>query len=777
MPQPNGIPATLRTVSVRSRSEFAPPPSAAAIRVSAQKICPRCGATYDDAVAFCATDGTRLVRGGQAGDLIGTVVAERYRIVSRIGEGGMGQVYLAEHVRMKRKSAIKIMRPGLVGDVEALQRFTREAENASQLSHPNIAAIFDFGETPDGVVYLAMEFIDGPSLAGLLEQSTALHPDVAADILGQAADALQAAHDLNMLHRDIKPDNIMLGLRPDGTYMVKLVDFGIARSMDGSDQKVTRTGFAVGTPQYMSPEQLAGEPLDARSDQYSLALVAFCALTGKQAFPAESSKESLIARLTSRPQSLQKAREDVQWPDTLQEIFDRALAPEPSERFESVSAFAHALSGAISGMAPSQTAELYRRALDVRVANVAARTPHGEIERSPSGNILTVGSSSAQRDVVTRSGGMGVVTQATSGVGGAVSTATGNAPVAGSASKPPARWPFIIGGVVTATVAATLWFSRGGSGSNPAGTASDSAAIAPVASVATPDSLAGAAAAAAAAATTASANAPAPATSAAPPSRAATPGGGASARNVAADSIRKAQRDSARREDARREKATADSMARVNSLRARYPEAAAKAVIARGIDVKGHTVKSGDVRAVIMPTPMFVWRAGQARAWKDANPRPAGGSYEMVDPIEQWNAWPALVSSYRAVYVLEVTSDKVPWPSYQPEKIFDLKKGDVASVEVMRDGTAVSLDGAASMPAVVNGPAHVAAGKPVSNAFVAALPPTAFIPREDGALPKVELLVRDASRNGAITRIVLSESLVRRLYDDFAPWRDALARP
>jgi serine/threonine-protein kinase len=205
--------------------------------VSAQKICPKCGATYDDAVAFCATDGTRLVRGGQAGDLIGTVIAERYRIVSRIGEGGMGQVYLAEHVRMKRKSAIKIMRPGLVGDVEALQRFTREAENASQLSHPNIAAIFDFGETPDGVVYLAMEYVDGPSLAGRLEEAMALHPDVAADILGQAADALQAAHDFNMLHRDIKPDNIMLGLRADGTYMVKLVDFGIARTMDANDQE------------------------------------------------------------------------------------------------------------------------------------------------------------------------------------------------------------------------------------------------------------------------------------------------------------------------------------------------------------------------------------------------------------------------------------------------------------------------------------------------------------------------------------------------------------
>ncbi len=733
--------------------------------MSAQKICPRCGATYDDAVAFCATDGTRLVRGGHSGDLIGMVVAERYRIVSRIGEGGMGQVYLAEHVRMKRKSAIKIMRPGLVGDVDALQRFTREAENASQLSHPNIAAIFDFGETPDGVVYLAMEYIDGVSLAGRLEQSTALHPDVAADILGQAADALQAAHDLNMLHRDIKPDNIMLGLRSDGTYMVKLVDFGIARSMDGSDQKVTRTGFAVGTPQYMSPEQLAGETLDARSDQYSLALVAFYALTGQQAFPAESSKESLIARLTSRPQSLQNARHDVQWPDALQEIFDRSLAPEPQDRFETVSAFAHALSGAISSMAPSQTAELYRRALDQRVANVAARTPHSDHEllRSPSGNIVTVGTSSAQRDAVARSGGVGVVTPLDSGVAGTVATPSADgARVSAPAAR--ARWPFIIGGVVAVTVAVTLFLSRGSPGSESLAT--DSASAVPVVVAPAADSAAAVVADVSGAALDGGV---APATPPAAPAPA--------PRNVIADSIRKTLRDSVRREAAQREKAVAESIALVNSVRARYPEAAGRAVIARGIDVKGHIAKNDDVRAVIMPTPMFVWRSAQERAFKDATPRPGGGAYEVVDPIEQWNAWSSLASSWRAVYVLEVTSDKVPWPSFQPDKIFDMKRGDVMSVEVIRDGTAIPLDGTASVPAVVNGPAHVSAGKPVPNAFVATLPPTAFIPREDGKLPKVELLVRDAMRNGAVTRIVLSETMVRRLYDDFAPWRDALARP
>lgn len=740
--------------------------------MSQPKICPRCGATYDDSVAFCATDGTRLVRGGQTADLIGTVVAERYRIVSRIGEGGMGQVYLAEHVRMKRKSAIKIMRPSLVGEVDALQRFTREAEHASQLSHPNIAAIFDFGETADGVVYLAMEFVDGESLAGKLQQYVALHPDVAADILGQAADALQAAHDVNMLHRDIKPDNIMLGKRADGTYMVKLVDFGIARSMDGSDQRVTRTGFAVGTPQYMSPEQLAGETLDARSDQYSLALVAFFALTGQQAFPAESSKESLIARLTSRPQTLQSAKQDVQWPDALQEVFDRGLAPEPSDRFATVSDFAHALSGAISGMTPSQTAELYRRALDVRVANVAARTPHSDMEllRTPSGSLQTLGTPSSGREALSRSGSMDRISTP-AGVSSAFGT-----PITAAAQpvvpKPRARWPFIIGGVVAVSVASTLYFSQGnstgGSGANDSAAApaivdlADSAKAVAVTPVTTASGTA-APTGTVPAATGANATAPKPTTS---------------------DSARRAaMRDSVKRETARKDslkrvqKASADSTSRVNDLRARYPEAAARAMLSRGVDTKSRIVKSGDVRAIIMSTPIFVWRAEQTRAWKDANNKPGGGSYESADPLEAWSSFAGLVSSRRAVYVLEVAPEKAPWPTLAPDKMFDIKRGDISAVEMLRDGNPVVLESASRIPALVNGPAHVAAGRLVPNEYVAALSPTTFVPREDGSLPKIELLIHDATRGGAVTKIQLSESLVRRLYDDFAPWRDALARP
>ena len=338
-------------------------------------MCPQCGEAYDSAVAFCAKDGTALVSPSAQTALVGHVIGGRYRVVSPLGEGGMGQVYLAEHVRMKRKSAIKIMRPALVGDAEALQRFTREAENASKISHPNVASIFDFGETDEGLVYLAMEFVDGEALSATLKREVALHPVVAADIIGQAADALQAAHDLGILHRDFKPDNLMLTKRADGTFVVKLVDFGIARMMEQGTQQVTRTGFAVGTPEFMSPEQLSGDVLDGRSDQYSLALVAFIALTGHDAFANSSSKESLIARLTSRPRRLDEVRGDLDWPNALQEVFDKALAPDPVDRFASVSDFGVTLGNAVMEMTPSQTAEIYRHALGNRTPAVGGRIP------------------------------------------------------------------------------------------------------------------------------------------------------------------------------------------------------------------------------------------------------------------------------------------------------------------------------------------------------------------------------------------------------------------
>jgi len=218
------------------------------------KICPICATEYRDDVRFCPNDGQTLRSSGPTKDLVGQVLADRYHIMKKLGEGGMGQVYLAEHVKMGRRSAIKVMNPSMVHDPEAVARFNREAANASRISDSHVCAIYDFGETPDGLIYLAMEFVEGEPLTDLLAREGALPVARAADICIQVAAALQAAHDLGIVHRDLKPDNIMLTRVRDRADAVKVVDFGLAKAVGGEtgSQKVTRTGLVVGTPRWMA---------------------------------------------------------------------------------------------------------------------------------------------------------------------------------------------------------------------------------------------------------------------------------------------------------------------------------------------------------------------------------------------------------------------------------------------------------------------------------------------------------------------------------------------
>ncbi|MHB1073857.1 MAG: serine/threonine-protein kinase [Gemmatimonadaceae bacterium] len=324
------------------------------------KICPQCGAEYELDQRFCPRDGTTLRTQGGEADLVGSVVADRYHVLRKLGEGGMGQVYLAEHVKMGRKSALKVMHPKMVQDAEAIARFNREASNASRINHPNVAAIYDFGETTEGIIYLAMEFVEGEPLTNIIARlgasGSAVPPMRAAEIVRQTAEALNVAHDMGIVHRDLKPDNIMVGRTRDGTDLVKVVDFGIAKAADTEGQNVTRTGLIVGTPEYMSPEQIAGDRLDGRSDQYSLALVAFNMLTGTLPFPAASAQESLILRLTDAPRTLGESRPEVQWPPALQAVMDRALARDMAQRYARTTDFARELVRAVEAMPDTQMA-------------------------------------------------------------------------------------------------------------------------------------------------------------------------------------------------------------------------------------------------------------------------------------------------------------------------------------------------------------------------------------------------------------------------------------
>jgi serine/threonine-protein kinase len=319
------------------------------------KTCPQCGKEYDAQTKFCPTDGSTLrSASGSGDDIIGSVIADRYHVIRKLGEGGMGQVYLAEHVKMGRMSAIKVMTPSLVHDTDAVGRFNREAANASRINHPNIAAIYDFGETTDGLIYLAMEFVEGESLTKLCEALGALPAPRAAEIARQAASALEAAHERGIVHRDLKPDNIMISRGRDGADLVKVVDFGIAKAAEGAGQKVTRTGLVVGTPEYMSPEQLTGDTLDGRSDLYALALVTFNMLTGMLPFTGQTTQEALLKRLTDRPLSLAEARSDLYWPPALQAVLDRALSRLASDRYQHASEFGSAIVAAVAEMSADE---------------------------------------------------------------------------------------------------------------------------------------------------------------------------------------------------------------------------------------------------------------------------------------------------------------------------------------------------------------------------------------------------------------------------------------
>ena len=318
--------------------------------MSSLKICPQCGAEYELDQRFCPKDGTTLRQQKAGVDLVGTIVADRYHVLRKLGEGGMGQVYLAEHVKMGRKSALKVMNPAMVKDADAISRFNREAANASRINHPHVADVYDFGETTDGIIYLAMEFVDGPTLTKLIDELGALPPLRAATIVNQTAEALAVAHDMGIVHRDLKPDNIMITRNRDGSDCVKVVDFGIAKVADNAAQKVTKTGLVIGTPEYMSPEQLAGDKLDGRSDIYALALVAFNMLTGKLPFPAETVQESMIMRLTERPKRLTEMRPEVAWSPAVQTVLDHALERDTKARYQSASDFGRELSRAVERM-------------------------------------------------------------------------------------------------------------------------------------------------------------------------------------------------------------------------------------------------------------------------------------------------------------------------------------------------------------------------------------------------------------------------------------------
>jgi eukaryotic-like serine/threonine-protein kinase len=313
--------------------------------VTVSKVCPQCGSEYETGDRFCPKDGAPLKPKSGGDPMIGRVIADRYLILARLGEGGMGRVYAAEHVKMNRQCAIKVMNPSLMNDAESTTRFAREASNAARILHPNVAAVFDFGES-DRTVYLVMEYVDGEPLSEMLAREGALAPRRAIDIARQIADGLSAAHELGLIHRDLKPDNVIVTRKRDGKEIAKVVDFGIAKAVSDSPQDaLTRSGLVIGTPEFMSPEQLLGDPVDARTDIYALGCMLYQMVSGTKPFDADSREQMIRRRLHEPPPHIRDLIPSV--PKRVDTLIAHMLARAPADRLASASEVSASLDPAL----------------------------------------------------------------------------------------------------------------------------------------------------------------------------------------------------------------------------------------------------------------------------------------------------------------------------------------------------------------------------------------------------------------------------------------------
>jgi serine/threonine-protein kinase len=283
----------------------------------------------------------------------GTLLDNRFQIESYIATGGMGDVYRAAHVFLKRPIALKLLKRNLAADPEMWARFQREAELVSQLESQHIVRVFDFGRTSTGMPFLAMEFVQGTTLDVLVHNEGPLPPERAAELICQVCEGLNEAHGVGIVHRDLKPPNIIIGKRRDGAEIAKILDFGIAREADAHQKAggaLTQMGMVVGTPAYLAPEQALADPLDARTDIYALGCVLFELVTGRPPFVADSLQKIISMQLREAPASPASLRKDLS--PAMCEVILKALAKDRAHRFQNVKELALALRESVKRNAP-----------------------------------------------------------------------------------------------------------------------------------------------------------------------------------------------------------------------------------------------------------------------------------------------------------------------------------------------------------------------------------------------------------------------------------------
>jgi serine/threonine-protein kinase len=304
-----------------------------------RKICLRCGSKFGSQAEYCPHDGSLLATDEEIADpMLGTVLLEQFRVEERIGVGGMGTVYRAHQTTIDRDVAIKVLRAELARDDQAVARFEREARLCTALDHPNLVRVFLSGRLPDGRLYIVMELLKGRSLADELEQHGPPSLERAVIMIMKLCAGLGAVHAAGIVHRDIKPENVYLVQRGKDPDFVKLVDFGVARVLegDGLGPTTTQSGRVFGTATYISPEAATGDDTDHRSDIYSLGVLSYQLLTGELPFEGSTAGAVLMQHVHNEPPLLQTKGRGAKVPDEVAGVVMRALSKDPQARQQTV---------------------------------------------------------------------------------------------------------------------------------------------------------------------------------------------------------------------------------------------------------------------------------------------------------------------------------------------------------------------------------------------------------------------------------------------------------
>ncbi|HEV2720861.1 MAG TPA: serine/threonine-protein kinase [Thermoanaerobaculia bacterium] len=332
---------------------------------AAYEQCPQCG---ERVTSFQRTYATRLIDG-------------KYQILDRLGIGGMGEIFKVRHIHLNELRVIKIMRPNVAQDDQGLQRFLQEARTSTMIKHKNLAMLYDFAQLDDGSYYMVWEFIDGTNIQKWIGKNGAMPPRLAIEIAIQALNGLDHLHSMGLIHRDISPENIMLSQDHHGKLLVKVIDFGIAKSLAEGDtgQHLTQTGMFLGKLKYASPEQAGflkeGEHLDPRSDLYSFGIVMYEMLAGRAPFLATNPNGYILKHVTEKPAPIVSINPDAKVPPQLEAIIMKSLEKSRDHRFATAADFAEALEGIRNSVAPDAKYGLGDKMITLSGAQTLADLP------------------------------------------------------------------------------------------------------------------------------------------------------------------------------------------------------------------------------------------------------------------------------------------------------------------------------------------------------------------------------------------------------------------